>query len=140
VATYYDILNLPRSASGPEVRDSYRSSAIEHHPAQPGADGAARGRFMDISTACAVLGDSEARNEYDARIASGEACFEQAEIADSFADSLFMNEMIALSDDLASMDRHRAKLTDYRAQVGCPETIVLQIAASATGTRDRSAM
>jgi DnaJ-class molecular chaperone len=64
---YYDILKVPRTASGEEVKQAYRRLAREHHPdLHPERDKKMHtARMQEINEAYAVLGAKENRAKYD---------------------------------------------------------------------------
>ena len=62
---YYEILNVSRSASEPELKSAYRRLAVQHHPDKnPGAP-EAEDKFKEAAEAYAVLSDPEQRQRYD---------------------------------------------------------------------------
>jgi curved DNA-binding protein len=62
---YYKVLNVPRTASGAEIKKAYRKLAMKYHPDHAKGDKAAEERFKKISEAYAVLSDPQKRKEYD---------------------------------------------------------------------------
>jgi molecular chaperone DnaJ len=66
VASLYDTLGVPKTASADEIKKAYRKLARQHHPdANPG-DAAAEATFKEVQTAYDVLTDPEKRKQYDA--------------------------------------------------------------------------
>ena len=61
---YYDILDVPRSASEEDVRKAFRKLAVEYHPDRNKSDGAAE-QFKEINEAYQVLSDANKRGAYD---------------------------------------------------------------------------
>jgi curved DNA-binding protein len=62
---FYEVLDVPRSASQDEIQRSYRKLARTYHP-DVNSDPAAEDRFKEISEAYDVLSDPETRRRYDA--------------------------------------------------------------------------
>jgi len=63
---YYKILEVPRGASGEEIRKAYRKLARKHHPDLNPGDKKAEERFKEINEAHEVLSNPEKRHQYDA--------------------------------------------------------------------------
>ena len=64
-ANFYEVLGLPRDASGKDVRDAYRKLARRLHPDVNPGDQAAADRFKRVNEAYEVLSDEKARGDYD---------------------------------------------------------------------------
>lgn len=62
---YYEILNVPRSASVEEIKQAYRRMAREYHPDVRREDPHAEERFKEINEAFQVLSDPQQRAQYD---------------------------------------------------------------------------
>jgi molecular chaperone DnaJ len=62
VASPYDTLGVPKTASAEEIKKAYRKLAREHHPDQGGDEA----RFKEIQGAYDLLSDPEKRKAYDA--------------------------------------------------------------------------
>ena len=62
---YYEVLELPRNASGKDVRDAYRKLARRLHPDVNPGDPAAAERFKQVNEAYEVLSDDQTRKDYD---------------------------------------------------------------------------
>ncbi len=69
MADYYDILGVPRSASGDEIKKAYRKLAHQYHPDKAGSDTTKRAenetKFKEINEAYQVLSDDGKRKHYD---------------------------------------------------------------------------
>lgn len=62
---YYKTLEVSKDASEKDIKKAFRKLAQQYHPdANPG-DATAEARFKDINEAYDVIGDAEARAEYD---------------------------------------------------------------------------
>jgi molecular chaperone DnaJ len=65
MADFYEILEVPRDASGEDIKRAYRRLARKYHPdANPG-DAGAEARFKELAAAYEVLSDPEKRSRYD---------------------------------------------------------------------------
>jgi curved DNA-binding protein len=62
---FYEVLDVPRSASQDEIQRAYRKLARTYHP-DVNSDPTAEDRFKEISEAYDVLSDPETRRRYDA--------------------------------------------------------------------------
>ena len=62
---YYEVLNIERTASGDEVKRSYRRLAMKYHPDRNPGDTEAEAAFKEAAEAYEVLSDSERRAAYD---------------------------------------------------------------------------
>ncbi|NLD50627.1 MAG: J domain-containing protein [Clostridiaceae bacterium] len=62
---YYSILGVEKTASGDDIKKSYRKLAKKYHPDTNPGDKKAEEKFKDINEAYEVLGDSEKRKKYD---------------------------------------------------------------------------
>ena len=62
---YYEILNVERTASGEEIKKSYRVIAMQCHPDRNPGDKKAEERFKEAAEAYEVLSDKEKREIYD---------------------------------------------------------------------------
>jgi curved DNA-binding protein len=65
---YYEVLDVPRTATADEIKRAYRRLARKHHPdLQPAAErSAATERFKEVNEAYEVLSDTDKRAKYDA--------------------------------------------------------------------------
>lgn len=71
---YYDVLGAAKSASGDELKKSYRKLAMKFHPDRNPGDKKAEQNFKDLNEAYEVLKDEQKRAAYDQY---GHAAFEQ---------------------------------------------------------------
>lgn len=62
---YYQILDVPRDASGEEIKQVYRRLARKYHPDLNPGNKAAEEKFKDIGEAYEVLSDPSKREQYD---------------------------------------------------------------------------
>jgi len=62
---YYAILGLNKTATGDEIKKTYRRLARKYHPDMNPGDKQAEARFKEVSEAYEVLSDSEKRQKYD---------------------------------------------------------------------------
>lgn len=65
-STYYEILEVPKTASEAEIKKAYRKHALKWHPDKnPDNQKEAERRFKEISEAYEVLSDKKKRDIYD---------------------------------------------------------------------------
>jgi curved DNA-binding protein len=62
---FYEVLDVPRTATQDEIQKAYRKLARQHHP-DVNKDPGAEDRFKEISEAYDVLSDPQTRRRYDA--------------------------------------------------------------------------
>ncbi|MAC20787.1 MAG: molecular chaperone DnaJ [Phycisphaerae bacterium] len=62
---YYEVLSVERSASGDEIKRSYRRLAMKYHPDRNPGDDEAELSFKECAEAYEVLSDSDRRARYD---------------------------------------------------------------------------
>ncbi|MDY0058793.1 MAG: molecular chaperone DnaJ [Myxococcota bacterium] len=62
---YYEVLEIPRSASPEEIKRAYRRLAMRYHPDRAQGEPGAEDRFKEASEAYAVLSDPQRRLDYD---------------------------------------------------------------------------
>ncbi|MDG2242492.1 MAG: molecular chaperone DnaJ [Rhodospirillaceae bacterium] len=71
---YYEVLGASKSASGDELKKSYRKLAMKYHPDRNPGDKKAEQNFKELNEAYEVLKDEQKRGAYDQ---FGHAAFEQ---------------------------------------------------------------
>jgi len=64
-ADYYKVLDVPRTATEPEIKKAYRRLAMKYHPDRNPNDKEAEERFKEAKEACEVLTDPQKRAAYD---------------------------------------------------------------------------
>ena len=62
---YYEILSVPRNASGDEIKKAYRKCAMSHHPDRNPGDRKSEEKFKEATEAYQVLSAPEKRRLYD---------------------------------------------------------------------------
>ncbi|XP_045114635.1 dnaJ homolog subfamily C member 24-like isoform X2 [Portunus trituberculatus] len=62
--TLYDVLGVSQDASETEIRQQYQELARQYHPDKSGVEGA-KEKFLQVTEAWHVLGDTQKRREYD---------------------------------------------------------------------------
>ena len=62
---YYEILGVPRNASGGAIKKAFRKLARQHHPDVAKDKKGAEEKFKELNEANEVLSDPEKRRKYD---------------------------------------------------------------------------
>jgi curved DNA-binding protein len=62
---YYAILGVAKTASGDEIKKTFRKLALKYHPDRNPGDKQAEAKFKEITEAYEVLSDAEKRAKYD---------------------------------------------------------------------------
>ncbi|MDX1418965.1 MAG: molecular chaperone DnaJ [Rubricoccaceae bacterium] len=62
---YYDVLDVPRTATADEIKRAYRKMAMAYHPDRNPGDAEAEARFKEAAEAYEVLSDAAKRARYD---------------------------------------------------------------------------
>lgn len=65
MADYYEVLEIPKTASQDEIKKAYRKKALQFHPDKNPGDSDAEKRFKEISEAYEILSDDNKRSVYD---------------------------------------------------------------------------
>lgn len=64
MASYYEILDVPRSASADDIKKAYRRKALQWHPDKnPDNKEFAEKKFKEVAEAYEVLSDSKGPNQ-----------------------------------------------------------------------------
>src|SRR3974390_2741876 len=62
---YYQVLELPRTATDAEIKKAYRRLAMKHHPDRNSGEANAEEAFKEVKEAYEVLSDPQKRAAYD---------------------------------------------------------------------------
>jgi len=62
---YYEVLGVPRTATGADIKKAFRKLAREHHPDVAKNKKQAEEKFKEVNEAYEVLGDPAKRKKYD---------------------------------------------------------------------------
>ncbi|MEI8086341.1 MAG: molecular chaperone DnaJ [Paludibacter sp.] len=62
---FYEILEVPKSASADEIKKAYRKKAIQYHPDKNPGDKQSEEKFKEAAEAYEVLSDQQKRQRYD---------------------------------------------------------------------------
>ncbi len=62
---YYEVLEVPKTATAEEIKKAYRKKAIQYHPDKNPGDKTAEEKFKEAAEAYEVLSDPQKRQRYD---------------------------------------------------------------------------
>jgi DnaJ-class molecular chaperone len=69
--TYYDILEVPATASALEIKKAYRRLALQYHPDRNQGSAESKQKFQEIGQAYECLSDASKREDYDRQLKYG---------------------------------------------------------------------
>ncbi len=117
---YYRVLGVPREASDDAIKKAYRKLVFEHHPDRNPDNQGAEARIREINAAYEIVGDPEARRNYD-RLNWGDVVVEDvvdvSVILEEMEKKLFdegRKELFALL--IKDIQRIKAELTEIRVR------------------------
>ena len=71
--TLYDVLGVSQDASETQIRQQYQELARQYHPDKSGVEGA-KEKFLKVTEAWHVLGNTQKRREYDDELKREKVC------------------------------------------------------------------
>ena len=107
--TYYEVLDVERTASQADIKRAFRTLAKKYHPdTNPGGPRAAAKRFQEVMTAYRILGNERERARYDVLLQSSPSFREASEAAGS---ACVATQAQSILDDLLRADGRQALAT-----------------------------
>ena len=103
---YYEVLGVDRSASGDEIKKSFRKLAMKYHPDRNPGDAKAEQAFKEVNEAYEALKDEQKRAAYDR---FGHAAFEQGGMGGGAGSADFGGAFADVFDDLFGEFMGRAR-------------------------------
>ena len=102
--TYYDILNVPPTATPAEIRKAYLKLSLKYHPDKnPNNAEQAKEQFILIGQAYDTLSDETKRREYDRELLSGRAHFRMSSTNYTNNEQTYESYRQAFDDRMASL-------------------------------------
>ena len=101
--SYYDVLQVSRSATFEEIRLSYRTLVLKYHPDKENGDNES---FLTVSKAWSILSHPELRQKYDSKLLLTE------------------NESIAVAD-MINIDDFEYDGTNYYYSCRCSDDYII---------------
>jgi hypothetical protein len=135
VATYYDILEVSRSASGDDLKKSYRHLALKWHPDTNKAP-QANEIFKSINEAYTILSNPAKRKEYDSTFNTTEQ-YTAPHVNEQEAIQLFIYEMIQFGLELALENHDWSRIEPQLIARGCPSELAKEIAINCQNYRKK---
>lgn len=133
MADFYEVLQVPRTASDDEVKKAYRKLAMQYHPDRNGGSKEAEERFKEITEAYDVLRDANKRAAYDrygeaGLRGGGAAGFHHVDLTEAL--DIFMRDFGGFSDLFGGGRRQQG---DARQGQDVEVVVELTLAEVATG-------
>ena len=94
---FYEVLGVGKTASGDEIKKSYRKIAMQFHPDRNPGDKAAEEKFKEAAEAYEVLSDADKKAQYDRY---GHAAFGQGRGAGGFGGGMNMDDIFSQFGDI----------------------------------------